>query len=186
MALLAATGYQVTVVSLPRTRCLWRCRCAAYSEDKRGRRTKRDEPARYQAHWPGMPLEQQALANDHGRAKGTSRRPPRYPSRLHNAWTASSRSTRPAVHARSDRWSCLQGCGRAADAKRLHAAQLSAATKGCPDPAALSRGSPAARAATRDALVTRRAARRRRGRFLSNHEHRAHARGDGPRGREVL
>ncbi len=70
------------------------------------------------------------------------RRPPRYPSRLHNAWTASSRSTRPAVHARSDRWSCLQGCGRAANATRLHAAQLSAATKGCPDPAALSRGSP--------------------------------------------
>ena len=143
MALLAATGYQVSVVGLPKIRCLRRCRCAAYSEDKRGRRTKRDEPARYQAHWPGMPLEQQALANDHGRAPLHSRRrPPSYPSRLHNAWTASSRSTRPAVHARSDRWSCLQGCGRAANATRLHAAQLSAATKGCPDPAALSRGSP--------------------------------------------
>ena len=95
------------------------------------------------------------------------RRPPRYPSRLHNAWTASSRSTRPAVHARFDPWSCLQGCGRAADATRLHAAHHSAATKGCPDQRHSLGQPPQRRARRSDALVTRRAARRRRGRLAT-------------------
>ena len=34
MALLAATEYQVTVLSLRRLCCLWRCSCAAYSSHK--------------------------------------------------------------------------------------------------------------------------------------------------------
>ena len=154
MALLAATGYQVSVVSLRKIRCLRRCRCAAYSSHKVSHVGSRTRTITLTARHASRAASTRKRPRTR---QGTSqRRPPSYPSRLHNAWTTSSRSTRPAVHARSDRWSCLQGCGRAANATRLHAAQLSAATKGCPDPAALSRGSP--RSAARGgpaAVVTR-------------------------------
>jgi hypothetical protein len=141
---IAAAVHQGPVTILPKFPSFWSAEVARVWEEKVvSRRHKRVETRTVTTHSRGMPPEQRGLANDHGRAPLHSRRrPPSYPSRLHNAWTASSRSTRPAVHARFDPWSCLQGCGRAADAKRLHAAQLSAAAKGCPDPAALSRGSP--------------------------------------------
>ena len=76
-------------------RCLWKCRCAAYDEHKLSCVDSEIEPARYKDHSPGTPLEQQALPNERGRATLHSRRrPPRHPSRLHNAWRPSSRSTR--------------------------------------------------------------------------------------------
>ena len=186
MALLAATGYQVSVVGLPKIRCLRRCRCAAYSSHK-------------VSHVGSSDTRTITLTARHASRAARTRKRPR--TRTFALATAAAIATlvgciTPGRPPRAQRGRlCTQGAtaGRAckgAEGRRTpngctlrsfqrqrRAAQTQRHSLGA---------APAARAATRDALVTRRAARRRRGRFLSNHEHRAHARGDGPRGREVL
>ena len=55
--------------SAEKIRCLRRCRCAAYSSHKISHvGTSARGPARSRSQ-PGIPLEQQALENDHGRAR---------------------------------------------------------------------------------------------------------------------
>ena len=176
MALLAATGYQVSVVGLPKIRCLRRCRCAAYSSHKVSHVGSSDtrtitltvEGCLQSSEDSQTTTDAHLCTRDGGRRATlvgciTPGRPPRAQrGRLCTPGSTLGRACKGAEGRRTP-----NGCTLRSFQRQQRAAQTQRHSLGA---------APAARAATRDALVTRRAARRRRGRFLSNHEHRTHAR----------